>query len=162
MVEEALVEGQAARAGWTERIAAEPPEAILADPALMATVRQTAPALFGDNCAPCHGADAQGGPGFPNLLDGDWIWGGDYDTLMETVRVGVNADHPGTGVAQMMAFGRDGMLSRPEIREVAAYVRSLSGGARRRRRRERSSSRTTARPATARPARAWPSSAPRT
>jgi cytochrome c oxidase cbb3-type subunit 3 len=128
LVEEALTEAQAARAAWTERIAAQPPEAILADPALMAHVRQTAPALFGDNCAPCHGTDAAGGPGFPNLVDGDWIWGGDYDTLMETVRVGINADHPETRVSQMLAFGRDGMLSRPEIREVAAYVRSLSGG----------------------------------
>ena len=163
LVEEALVEGQAVRAGWTERIAAEPPEAILADPALMAVVRQTAPALFGDNCAPCHGADAQGGPGFPNLVDGDWIWGGDYDTLMETVRVGINSDHPETRVSQMMAFGRDGMLSRDDVpRRSRPTSGRCPGGARRRRRRARSSSPTTARAATARTAEAWPSSAPRT
>jgi cytochrome c oxidase cbb3-type subunit 3 len=126
-VAEALAEAQAARAAWAERIAAEPPEAVLADPALMAVVRETGPALFGDNCAPCHGADALGGPGFPNLLDDDWIWGGDYDTLMETLRVGINADHPETRVSQMLAFGRDGMLSRDDIRTVAAYVQSLSG-----------------------------------
>ena len=49
---------------------------ILADPALMAHVDQTAPALFGDNCAGCHGFKAAGGPGFPSLVDGDWLWGG--------------------------------------------------------------------------------------
>lgn len=126
-VAEALAEGQAARAAWVERIGAEPPEAILADPAMMAVVRETGPALFGDNCAPCHGTDATGRPGFPNLVDGDWIWGGDYEMLMETLRVGINADHPETRVSQMLAFGRDGMLSRDDIRTVVAYVQSLSG-----------------------------------
>jgi cytochrome c oxidase cbb3-type subunit 3 len=129
-VEEEVAEARAARAAaWADRIEAEPPDVIRADPALMEVVRQTGPALFGDNCAVCHGTDAQGGPGFPNLVDGDWLWGGDFDTIMETMRVGINSAHPETRVGQMPAFGRDGILSRDDIRAVVAYVRSLPAGA---------------------------------
>jgi cytochrome c oxidase cbb3-type subunit 3 len=129
-VEEEVAEARAARAAaWADRIEAEPPEAIRADPALMEVVRQTGPALFGDNCAVCHGTSAQGGPGFPNLVDGDWLWGGDFDTIMETMRVGINSAHPETRVGQMPAFGRDGILSRDDIRAVVAYVQSLPAGA---------------------------------
>jgi cytochrome c oxidase cbb3-type subunit 3 len=123
-----LAKARAARAAWAERIAAEPVAAIREDAALMAVVRATAPALFGDNCAVCHGTDARGRPGFPSLVDRDWLWGGDPDTIMETLRVGINASHPETRVAQMLAFGRDGILSRDEIRSVVDYVQSLSGG----------------------------------
>ena len=83
----------------------------------------------GFNCAGCHGTAATGGPGFPSLADDDWLWGGDPDTMMETLRVGVNAGHPDTRVSQMLAFGRDGILGREEIRTVVDYVRSLSGAA---------------------------------
>ena len=102
----------------------------------MRVVDETAPALFGDNCAVCHGADAAGGPGFPSLVDDAWLWGGDADTIMETLRVGINAAHPETRVAQMLAFGRDGILTRDEIRTVvglrpvAERRRRTGGGAR--------------------------------
>ena len=98
---------------------------IRADPALSAIVAETGPALFGDNCAACHGARGQGGPGYPSLVDDAWLWGGDPETIQETLRVGINADHPDTRFAQMLAF--DGVLSRDEIRTVANYVQSLSG-----------------------------------
>jgi cytochrome c oxidase cbb3-type subunit 3 len=124
-----LAAAEAERAAWAERIAAASPAEIRADPALMQVVRDTGPALFGDNCAACHGRDARGGPGFPSLVDGDWLWGGDDDTIMETIRVGINATHPETRVAQMLAFGRDGILSRDEVRSVVDYVQSLSTGA---------------------------------
>jgi cytochrome c oxidase cbb3-type subunit 3 len=128
-VEEELAEARAARAAWADRIAAEPEQAIREDAALMQMVRQTGPALFGDNCAVCHGTDARGQPGFPSLVDGDWLWGGDFDTIMETVRVGINAAHPETRIAQMPAFGRDGILPRDDVPTVVDYVQSLSGGA---------------------------------
>ena len=127
-VEEQVVAASLARADWADQIAELPVDQIRADPALMARVNQTAPALFGDNCAACHGLDAAGGPGFPSLIDDAWLWGGDPDTILETLRVGINAQHPDTRVAQMPAFGRDGILSRDDIRTVAAYVQTLSGG----------------------------------
>jgi len=86
-----------------------------------------APALWGDNCEACHGRAGAGGPGFPNLVDGAWLWGGDDETVLETLRVGINATHPETRVSEMLAFGATGILTRDQIRTVAAYVQSLSG-----------------------------------
>ena len=126
-VAEDIAVANAARADWATRIAEMPVEEIRGDPALMARVDDTAHALFGDNCAGCHGSDAAGGPGFPSLIDDDWLWGGDADTIMETLRVGINAQHPETRYAQMLAFGRDGILDRDQIRTVVDYVQSLSG-----------------------------------
>ena len=72
--------------------------------------------LFATYCAQCHGADAKGAPGFPNLTDNDWLWGGEPDTIVQTItngRIGV-----------MTPF--DGVLSPTEVTDVANYVRSLS------------------------------------
>lgn len=117
----------AARAAWSERIATEDLAGLAADEALMRHVRETGRALFADNCAVCHGSSGAGGPGFPGLVAGSRLWGGDPETLAETIRVGINSTHDETRVSQMMAFGRMGLLDRDEIRSVAAYVRSLSG-----------------------------------
>jgi cytochrome c oxidase cbb3-type subunit 3 len=116
-----------ARSDWAGPIAELPVSQILADPALMAHVNDTAPALFGDNCAVCHGLDAAGGPGFPSLIDGDWLWGGDPDAILETIRVGINAQHPDTRVSQMLAFGKEGILTSDQVLTVIEYVKSLSG-----------------------------------
>lgn len=122
-----VVAANSDRAVWGERIKSLSADEILGDPELFARVSDTGPQLFGDNCAGCHGAQATGGPGFPNLIDGAWLWGGDTDTVMETLRVGINAPHPDTRWAQMPAFGRDGLLPRNDIRIVVDYVQSLSG-----------------------------------
>lgn len=117
----------ALRAAWTDRIATASLEEIAADETLMRHVRDTGRTLFIDNCAACHGTRGTGGPGFPNLAAKAWLWGGDPETLAETIRVGINATtSEETRVSQMLAFGRDGVLGREEIRSVAAYVRSLS------------------------------------
>ena len=126
-VAEDIAVANAARADWTTRIADLSVEEIRTDPTLMAPVADTAHALFGDNCAGCHGSDAAGGPGFPSLVDDAWLWGGDADTIMETLRVGINAQHPETRYAQMLAFGEQGILPREDIRIVVDYVQSLSG-----------------------------------
>jgi cytochrome c oxidase cbb3-type subunit III len=126
-VEEEVLAANSARAGWADPVAERTVTEIRADPALMARVDQTAPALFGDNCAACHGRDAAGGPGFPSLVDDAWLWGGDPDAILETLRVGINARHPDTRVSQMPAFGRDRILDRDQIDSVIAYVKSLSG-----------------------------------
>lgn len=126
-VEVKLVEAKAQRAVWTDRIDMLEPEAIMADPELSRNVRLTGNQLFGDNCAVCHGLDAKGGPGFPSLVDSAWLWGSEYEDILETIRVGINSPHDETRIAEMMAFGRDGILSRDEVRVVADYVLSLSG-----------------------------------
>lgn len=125
-VAEDLREATEARAAWTTRIAKADPAALVSDPQLLAVVRQTGPALFEDNCAVCHGPGGQGGPGFPSLVDGAWLWGGEPEAVLETLRVGINDMHPETRSSQMLAFGRDGILSREQVDQAVAFVRSLS------------------------------------
>ncbi|KQZ46614.1 cytochrome C [Rhizobium sp. Root149] len=125
-VEEEMAQSQAARAKWTNAIETKSFDEIMADENLMQFVRSSGRQLFGDNCAACHGADAKGAANYPNLTDDDWLWGGEPENIAETLRVGINSPHGESRVAQMPAFGRDQMLERPQVRQVAQYVYSLS------------------------------------
>lgn len=120
-------EAAAARAGWEQKVETMSFAEIEADAGLMANVRETGRTLFQDNCAACHGANATGGPGYPNLASKTWLWGGDIDSIAETIRVGINSTHADTRVSQMLAFGKDGVLQRQQVNDVVAYVRSLTG-----------------------------------
>ena len=120
---------EAAQAGRRSRIAVTIPEAILEDPDLLAFALAGGAAAYGDNCAPCHGSAATGGPGYPSLIDDDWIWDGSIVGIENTLRYGIRSAHPDTRDMQMPAFGRDEILSAGEIGDVAEYVLSLSGGA---------------------------------
>lgn len=126
IVENDLVEAAAARADWVEAIETSSFEEIQANEQLMAIVRESGHQLFGDNCAACHGVTATGRAGYPDLTDEDWLWGGDPETIAETMRVGINSMHDEARFAQMPAFGRDQMLDRSQVRNVAAYVYSFS------------------------------------
>ncbi len=125
-VEQSVARAEAARADWTGALETTPFETALADVVLMARVRDTAPALFADNCAVCHGAGGQGARGYPSLRDDVWVWGGAPETIAETIRVGVNSGHPDTRISQMAAYGRDRMLPQEDVRAVVSYVRALS------------------------------------
>ncbi|MCC8935661.1 cytochrome-c oxidase, cbb3-type subunit III [Bradyrhizobium sp. Arg68] len=126
LVTASLQEAALERRVWTAKIETEDFAKVQADPRLMAIVRQTGGALFGNNCAACHGVDARGGPGFPDLTTGSWLWGGKPEDIFNTIRVGINSAHPDTRVSQMPAFGRDQMLPRADVLKVASYVYSLS------------------------------------
>ncbi|MEZ2128193.1 MULTISPECIES: cytochrome-c oxidase, cbb3-type subunit III [unclassified Sinorhizobium] len=81
---------------------------------------------FKVNCATCHGSGAAGGPGFPNLNDDDWLWGGDLDTIYQTISHGIRYDADAdTRVSEMPAFAD--ILDPQQIHAVAAYVSSLTG-----------------------------------
>lgn len=126
LIEADLKQAQMDQQAVTDKITTLSVDEIRADAGLMQYVQQTAVPIFGDNCAACHGINAEGGPGFPNLTDKAWLWGGDADAILETLRVGVNAPHDDTRVSQMLAFGRDGMLDRTSLLNVVTYVLSLS------------------------------------
>ncbi|MBS0249966.1 MAG: cytochrome-c oxidase, cbb3-type subunit III [Proteobacteria bacterium] len=83
-------------------------------------------AIFGDNCAPCHGRGAQGAVGYPNLNDDDWLWGGDLESIQNTITHGVRSPDPETHDTAMPRFGIDKILEPAQISDVANYVRSLS------------------------------------
>ena len=85
---------------------------VAADPA----AREMGQRLFLNHCAQCHGSDAGGSKGFPNLSDTDWLYGGDTQDIKQTL-IGGRA-----GV--MPAFAH---LESAQVSDVANYVRSLSG-----------------------------------
>lgn len=90
--------------------------AVAADPQARAMGQR----LFLTYCSQCHGSDAGGGKGFPNLRDNDWLYGGDPETIKATITNG--------RVGLMPAIGAT--LGGPEkVRDVANYVLSLSGHA---------------------------------
>lgn len=75
--------------------------------------------LFIQNCSQCHGSDAHGTTGFPNLTDKDWLYGGSPEVIKETIMNGRIA-------SGMMAWA--GAIGGEQgVKEVAAYVTSLSG-----------------------------------
>jgi cytochrome c oxidase cbb3-type subunit 3 len=74
--------------------------------------------LFVNSCAQCHGADAGGSLGFPSLRDGDWLYGGDPDTILASIRDGR------TGVMPALA---DAVGGDAGVKAMTHYVRSLSG-----------------------------------
>lgn len=73
--------------------------------------------LFLNNCAQCHGSDARGSKGFPNLTDGIWNWGGSHEAIVQTITQGRQGNMP--PLAAAVGTGED-------VRNVAHYVLSLS------------------------------------
>jgi len=95
------------------------PFATMTVPELAANAQAMATAnnLFQNNCAQCHGADGGGARGFPNLANSDWQWGGDPDSIVQTIANG--------RVAAMTPWGE--VLGPEGVDQVVAYVRQLSG-----------------------------------
>lgn len=127
-VARALSEAQKARGAWTGEMETLAYPEIEARPDLMRIVAESGRRLFGDNCAACHGAEGKGGHGFPNLTLQRWHWGGEPETIEETLRVGINSTHPDTRYGQMLAFGKDGMIPRPQIASLVSFLRSGAEG----------------------------------
>ena len=75
-VDRQVADAKAAQSKYLAQIAAMPLDDIEKNQELMPFVIAGGAAVFGDNCSPCHGKGAQGGVGYPNLNDDDWLWGG--------------------------------------------------------------------------------------
>lgn len=118
----------AARAGVRAKIAATPIEALQADPALMQAAVSGGAAAFKVNCVQCHGAGAAGSPGYPNLNDDDWLWGGTLTDIEYTLTHGIRWEgSEETRATYMPAF--DGMVDAAQAKALAGHVLSLSGKA---------------------------------
>ncbi|GKY87483.1 cytochrome-c oxidase, cbb3-type subunit III [Sinisalibacter aestuarii] len=113
------------RQGWLSRFEDGDFDALRSDAALMAAAMPAAARLFADNCAACHGTSGQGGPGFPVLSDGTWLWSGDPAEIALTIRHGINADDPDTRYAEMPAFD---WMERSERTALAQFVADLPLG----------------------------------
>lgn len=121
-----LAELKAMRAPMTAKLEATPLADIKSDQALADFAYAQGRSSFRENCGPCHGAGGGGAQGYPNLNDNDWLWGGSLEQIKQTIEFGVRSGHAKAHESQMPAFGKDGMLKRDEIVNVANYVRSLA------------------------------------
>ncbi|MFL6718446.1 MAG: cytochrome-c oxidase, cbb3-type subunit III [Burkholderiaceae bacterium] len=89
-------------------------KAVAADP----QARAIGERMFLTYCAQCHGSDARGSKGFPNLADNDWLHGGEPDAIKTTIMNGRNGMMPPMAAA---------VGSEKDVENVAHYVLSLSG-----------------------------------
>ncbi|BCA29472.1 cytochrome-c oxidase, cbb3-type subunit III [Metapseudomonas otitidis] len=96
------------------KYSAMPVEAVAQDPQAL----KMGGRLFATYCSICHGSDAKGAVGFPNLADDSWRWGGDAETIKTTILHGRMAAMPAWGEV----LGEDG------VKNVAAYVRQDLAG----------------------------------
>ncbi len=101
-------------------------EQIERDPNLQAYAMAAGQAIFGDNCAPCHGAGGAGGKGYANLRDDVWLWGGQLADIQQTLTYGIRSGHPLARMSQMPAFGRDGLLKPADVNDMTDYVLALA------------------------------------
>lgn len=88
-------------------------KAVAADP----DAKQMGERMFLTYCSVCHGSEARGAKGFPNLTDNDWLYGGEPEQIQTSILDGRNGIMPPFGPA----LGAEG------VKDVANYVRSLSG-----------------------------------
>lgn len=121
-----LADAKATQAVYLDKIAALPVTEIAADRELTQFAVSAGAAAFKVNCSPCHGSGAAGGPGYPNLNDDEWLWGGDVEQIYQTIAHGIRFDADAdTRVSEMPAFAD--ILDTQQIRQVSAYVWSLTG-----------------------------------
>lgn len=111
--EREVAKGNAEVAPLYAKFAGMPVEDVSRDP----QARAIGERLFMNNCSQCHGSDARGSKGFPNLTDGDWLHGGTPDKIKETITMGRIGNMPPMAAALGTA---------DDVKNVAQYVLSLS------------------------------------
>lgn len=110
--EEEVKKADAAFGALYARYAGQDIRQVAADPAARAIGQK----LFLNYCSQCHGSDARGGRGFPSLADGDWLFGGEPETIKESIANGRTGMMPPFGAV----LGEEG------VKDVAHLVRSFS------------------------------------
>lgn len=119
-----------ANAGIKAKLVAAPLADIAGDDTLKVYAMSAGASVFKNNCAQCHGAGAAGvqGKGYPNLLDNDWLWGGDIEAIHATISHGIrNTTDADARLSEMPKFGADGLLEPEQIAQVVEYVLQISG-----------------------------------
>lgn len=134
---EEVLEAKQNRSVWLDRFATASVNDIAKDAELLNYAMTGGRMIFADNCAPCHGANGSGRPGFPVLADDDWLWGGALDDIKTTITFGIRSTHADTRSSEMPAFSpvaeKDGGdddegLKKEDIEAIADYVMSLAKG----------------------------------
>lgn len=123
---EEMEAADAARQSVRERLAAIDLVKWQDNPELMQQAVAGGAAAFKVNCVQCHGSGAAGSPGYPNLNDDDWLWGGDLESIEYTIRHGVRWDGDEQSRYSLMP-GFAGLFSDAELDSLVGHVLSLSG-----------------------------------
>lgn len=127
-MEEQMQAAESGKADYLAAVASASMDEIMADESLRSFAAAAGAAAFKVNCVQCHGSGAQGGAGYPNLNDDDWLWGGTPDDIHQTIAHGIRFEQDDdTRVSEMPSFAD--MLEPQEITQVASFVASLSGNA---------------------------------
>ena len=125
LVHQDMVAFEEANAPWNAKLVETPLDGIVNHPELQKYAVNAGGAVFRTWCAQCHGSGAQGAPGFPNLLDDAWLWGGTLEEIETTVAYGIrNEESDDARYSEMPAFGE--FLEHDEITQVVQYVLSLT------------------------------------
>ena len=128
-VAEDIAAFEAQNAGINERLAGVELVSIGDDAELYGYAVSSGEAVFRTWCAQCHGSGAAGvqASGYPNLLDDDWLWGGDIENIYLTIAHGIrNEEDLDSRYSEMPAYGE--IFEDDEIVAVVNYVQTLSGG----------------------------------
>ena len=122
-----LAAAEAAKGDYVAAVAASTVEEILADDTLRQFAISAGSAAFKVNCVQCHGSGAAGSPGYPNLNDDEWLWGGGPEEIRATIAHGIRFDGDlDTRFSEMPAYGE--MFTRDEVSAVVDHVKALSEG----------------------------------
>lgn len=117
-----------ARTTVREQLARIPIERLNEDSGLMQQAVAGGRAAFLVNCVQCHGSGAAGSPGYPNLNDDDWLWGGDLKAIEYSLTHGIRQPgHEETRLSVMPPFA--GAFDGAQMDALTGYVLSLSGKA---------------------------------
>ncbi len=103
---------------YKDKVAKASYQEIIKDPDMLAFTRSYSKVIFADNCASCHQAGGAGvQPFFPNLADDSWLFGGTFERINETIRVGRQGNMPEHG----------SRFSDEQINDIATYVMQMGG-----------------------------------
>lgn len=115
-----------AKAEFVAQIESMDVDAVLENPELTRFAVAGGESKFKVYCSQCHGVGAAGAPGYPNLNDDEWLWGGTIDDIYTTIAHGIRySSDDDTRVSEMPTFGE--FWERDQVRATAHYVASLSG-----------------------------------
>jgi cytochrome c oxidase cbb3-type subunit 3 len=133
-VAKSIAEHEAEMGPIEDKLASVELASIADDPELLSYANNAGAAVFRSWCSQCHGSGAAGSsqagwaPGYPNLLDDDWLWGGSIEAIHTTITHGIrNEVDDMARWSQMPAFGRDEILPEEEVVQVVNYVMQMSG-----------------------------------
>ena len=117
-----------AQSGINDKISSNSLDAIASDDEMRRFAVSAGQSAYKVHCVQCHGSGAQGAPGYPNLNDDEWIWGGDLEAIYTSIAHGIRNDQDDDArYSEMPAFGSDELLESDDIAAATNYVLKISG-----------------------------------